>query len=228
MSPLLAYPWHWQVVWENGHLWYLLGGIKWTVILTASSFASSLVVAVIIVLARTSSFAPLRVLAYVYTEFFRTVPLLLGILWVYYALPTLFPGLKLTAFESAYLFFTLNLAAFVAEAFRAGLLGLSRGQRWAALSLGMTPWQSFYRVLLPQAIRRVTPVLGNLWVSLFKDTALVFVIAISEITYRANDLGLQTYRQLEIYTATMLIYFVLTWPQARIVDRLFERVRTHE
>jgi His/Glu/Gln/Arg/opine family amino acid ABC transporter permease subunit len=228
MSLLGTYPWHWQVLWENGHLWYLLGGVKWTVILTASSFGSSLVLAVFVVLARTSRIAPLRWLAYVYVEFFRTVPLLLGILWVYYALPSLVPSLRLSAFEVAYLFFTLNLTAFVSEAFRAGLLGLSHGQRWAALSLGMTPWQMFYRILMPQSLRRVTPVLGSIWVSLFKDTSLVFVIGISEITYRSNRLGITTYRQLEIYTATTMLYFLLTWPQARAVDRLYERFRTHE
>jgi polar amino acid transport system permease protein len=223
-----SYPWHWQVIWEDGNLWYLLGGIKWTVLLTASSFASSLPLGALVAMARTSRIPPLRWFAYVYTELFRTVPLLLGLLWVYYALPTLVPSIKLSAWQAAYLFFTLNLAAFVSEAFRAGLLGLSRGQRWAALSLGMTPWQAFYRILMPQSLRRVTPILGSIWVSLFKDTSLVFVIAISEITYRSNTLAIQTYRQLEIYTATMLLYFLLTWPQARIVDRLYERFRTNE
>jgi His/Glu/Gln/Arg/opine family amino acid ABC transporter permease subunit len=225
---LASYPWHWQIIWEDHHLQYLLGGIKWTVLLATSTFASGVVLAVFVALARMSRFPPLRWLAYLYTELFRTVPLLLGILWVYYALPSFVPGLRLSAFLSAYLFFTLNIGAFVSEAFRAGLLGLDRGQRWAAASIGMTPWQTFYRVLLPQAFRRVVPILGSIWVSLFKDTSLVFVIAIAEITYRSNRLAIQTYRQLEIYTATMVLYFLITWPQARIVDRLYERYRTHE
>jgi His/Glu/Gln/Arg/opine family amino acid ABC transporter permease subunit len=228
MRLLATYPWYWQVIWEDGHLWYLLGGIKWTVLLTVSSFASSLVLSVFVTLARTSRIAPLRWLMYVYVEVFRTVPLLLGILWVYYALPSLVPSLRLTPFQAAYLFFTLNLTAFVSEAFRSGLLSLGGGQRWAALSLGMNSWQAFYRVLMPQSIRRVTPVLGSIWVALFKDTSLVFVIAISEITYRSNRLGIITYRQLEIYTATMILYFLITWPQARMVDRLYERYRTYE
>jgi polar amino acid transport system permease protein len=225
---LASYPFHWPVIWENGHLWYLLGGIKWTVILTVSSFGSSLILGTFIALARTSRFRALRWLTYIYVELFRTVPLLLGILWVYYALPSLVPSLRLSAFQAAYLFFTLNLTAFVSEALRAGLLGIDRGQRWAALSLGMTPAQTFRRILLPQSLRRVTPVLGSIWVALFKDTSLVYVIAISEITYRSNRLGIQTYRQMEIYTATMLLYFLITWPQARIVDRLYDRFRTYE
>jgi His/Glu/Gln/Arg/opine family amino acid ABC transporter permease subunit len=228
MSFLGAYPWHWQVIWEGDNLWYLLGGVKWTLALATTSFVSGALLAVVVTVSRLSSFAPLRYAAYVYTELFRTVPLLLGILWVYYALPSLFPNLRLSAFAAAYLFFTLNIAAFVSEAYRAGLLGLGHGQRWAGLSLGMTSRQTFYRILLPQAFRRVVPVLGNIWVSLFKDTSLVFVIAIGEITYRSNRLSILTYRQLEFFTATVILYFLITWPQARIVDRFYERYRTHE
>jgi His/Glu/Gln/Arg/opine family amino acid ABC transporter permease subunit len=228
VSLLATYPWHWQVIWEDHHLQYLLGGIKMTVILAATTFFSGMALAVPIAAARLSRFRALRWTSYVYVELFRTVPLLLGILWVYYALPSLLSGLTLTAFLSAYLFFTLNIAAIVSEALRAGMLALGHGQRWAAASLGMKPWQVFYRVLMPQAFRRVIPVLGSVWVALFKDTSLVFVIAISEITYRSNKLAIQTYRQLEIYTATMILYFLITWPQARVVDRLYERYRTHE
>lgn len=228
MSLVATYPWHWQIIWEDHHLQYLLGGIKLTVWLAASTFFSGVVLAVFIAAARLSRFRALRWPAYLYVEFFRTVPLLLGILWVYYALPALFPGVILSAFLSAYLFFTLNIAAIVSEALRAGILSLGHGQRWAAASLGMKPWQVFYRVLMPQAFRRVTPVLGSIWVALFKDTSLVFVIAIAEITYRSNRLAILTYRQLEFYTASMLLYFIITWPQARVVDRLYERYRTRE
>ena len=225
---IASYPWYWQVVWEDGNLWFLVGGIKWTVALAASSFFTGLILAVPITVARLSRLTIARNLAYAYVEFFRTVPLLLGILWVYYALPALVPGLRLGAFVAAYLLFSLNIAAFVSEAYRAGLLGLPRGQSWAGLSLGMHPRRVFARILFPQAVRRVVPALGNIWVSLFKDTALVFVIAIPELTYRSNRVSILTYRQLEIFTATMILYFVITYPQARIVDRLYERYRTHE
>ena len=228
MRLLAEYPWHWQVIWEDNNLQYLLVGIKWTVLLAVTTFVSGTALAVFVAVARLSRFRIVRWLAYVYVELFRTVPLLLGILWVYYALPTFVHGLTLSAFFAAYLFFTLNIAAFVSEAFRAGLLGLGTGQRWAAASLGMRPWQVFYRVLFPQAARRVVPVLGSIWVSLFKDTSLVFVIGMTELTFRSSRLAITTYRQMEIYTATLVLYFLLTWPQARLVDRFYERYRTHE
>ncbi len=225
---LASYPWHWQIIWEDHHLQYLLGGIKMTVLLTVSTFASGLVLAFFIAASRLSRFRAVRWTAYLYVEFFRTMPLLLGLLWVYYGLPTLFPGWTLSPFLSAYLLFSLNIAAILSEALRAGVLSLGKGQRWAAASLGMRPWQISYRILMPQALRRVVPVLGSTWVALFKDTSLVFVIGISEITYRSNALSIETYRPLEIFTATLLLYFLITWPQARGVDRLYDRYRTYE
>jgi polar amino acid transport system permease protein len=198
MSPLASYQWHWQILWEDHHLQYLLGGIKLTVLLTATTFASGLALAFVVAAARLSRFRIVRWVSYVYVEFFRTIPLLLGLLWVYYGIPSIFPGWTLSPFMSAYLLFTLNIAAILSEALRAGVLSLGKGQKWAAESLGMRPWQVSLRVLMPQALRRVVPVLGSTWVALFKDTALVFVIGISEITYRSNQLSIQTYRQLEI------------------------------
>ncbi len=228
MSLVATYPWHWQVIWEDGHLQYLLGGIKLTVELTVTTFFTGLALAFFIAAGRLSRFRVVRWSSYVYVEFFRTMPLLLGLLWVYYALPTLLPGLVLSPFMAAYLLFSLNIAAILSEALRAGVLSLGKGQRWAGASLGMKPWQISYRILMPQALRRVVPVLGSTWVALFKDTSLVFVIGLAEITFRSNDLAIQTYRQLEIYTATLVLYFLLTWPQARAVDRLYERYRTRE
>lgn len=223
-----AYQWYWQVIWQDHHLQYLLGGIKLTVELTASTFFSGLALAFFVAAARLSRFRVVRWVSYVYVEFFRTIPLLLGLLWVYYGLPSFVPALTLSPFLAAYLLFTLNIAAIFSEALRAGVLSLGKAQRWAAASLGMKPWQIMYRILMPQALRRVIPVLGSTWVALFKDTSLVFVIGIAEITYRSNNLAIQTYRELEIYTATLVLYFLITWPQARGVERLYERYRTHE
>jgi polar amino acid transport system permease protein len=89
----------------------------------------------------------------------------------------------------------------------------------------MTNWQAMTRVILPQSIRRVIPPLGSIWVSLFKDTAIVSVIAVPELMYRGKVLSIETYRPVEIYTVVALIYFFVTYPQARAVDWLFERAR---
>ena len=122
------------------------------------------------------------------------------LLWVYYSIPIL-TGVAFSPFMSAAIALTLNLSAFVSEVYRAGIASIGRGQREAALALGMSNWQAMRRVILPQSIRRVLPPLGSIWVSLFKDTALVSVIAVPELMYRGKVLSIETYRPLEVYTA---------------------------
>jgi His/Glu/Gln/Arg/opine family amino acid ABC transporter permease subunit len=225
VNVFLAYHFHWEVVSE--HLGYMVIGLKYTLALAVSSMAAGLVLGLLVAMARTSSFRPLVAVAYGYTELLRTVPLLLGLFWAYFALPTLL-GIRLSAFTAAFIAFTLNLAAFNAEVFRAGLLGVDRGQWEAALSLGMRRRAAFFRIVLPQAARRVIPPLANTWVGLFKDTSIAFVVAVQELTFRGFVVVSDTFRPFEIYTAIALLYFLVTWPQARGVDRLYDRLRTNE
>ena len=219
-----AYTFDWSAAWDNAG--YVLAGVKITILLTATTMAAGLVLGLFVALARMSQRRPIAWFGLGYVEFFRAVPLLIGLYWIYYALPALVPAIKLSPFAAAFLLFTVNLGALNAEAFRSGLLAVPRGQQAAALSLGMSPAQAFRRVVLPQAVRRVLPILGNTWVGLFKDSAIVVVIALADITYRAQDVALTTYRPLEIYTLVLIIYFLLTWPQSRGLERLFRRYRT--
>ena len=218
---IAAYQFDWAVPFE--HLDYILGGLGITVLLAATTMAAGLVLGLLVAVARMSAVRPLSWVGRGYVELFRAVPLLIGLYWIYYALPAIFPGLKMSPFLAAFLLFTLNLAALNSEAFRSGLLGVPAGQRAAALSLGMHPRQAFVRVMLPQAVRRVMPILASTWVGLFKDTAIVVVIALADITYRAQDVAIATYRPLEVYTLVLAVYFIVTWPQARILDRIFGR-----
>ena len=218
----MNYDWHFEVVRES--LPFLLGGLKLTVALSVLSMAASLVFGLLVSLARLSRRRALRGIASGYTDFFRGTPLLVQLLWIYYSLPIL-TGLVLSPFLTAFVALTLNLSAFVGEIYRAGITSIARGQREAALSLGMSNWQAMRRIILPQSVRRVIPPLGSVWVSLFKDTAIVSVIAVSELMYRGKVLSIETYRPVEVYTSVALIYFVVTLPQARCVDWLFERLR---
>ena len=218
----MGYQWHFEVVAES--LDVLLGGLGWTVALSLLSMAASLLLGLVVSFARLSPWGPLRGAATAYIDFLRGTPLLVQILWVYYSVPIL-TGVVFSPFVSAAIALTLNLSAFVSEVYRAGIQSIARGQREAALALGMTPLQAMRRVILPQSIRRVLPPLGSIWVSLFKDTAIVSVIAVPELMYRGKALSIETYRPLEIYTAVALIYFIVTYPQARAVDWLFERAR---
>jgi polar amino acid transport system permease protein len=218
----VGYTWRFDVVAEE--LEFLLGGLGITAGLSVLAMAASLALGLLVSFARLAPWAPIRVVAVAYTDFLRGTPLLVQLLWVYYSLPIL-TGVTFSPFTSAVIALTLNLTALVGEVYRAGIQSIGRGQSEAALALGMSHWQTMRRVILPQAIRRVLPPLGSIWVSLFKDTALVSVIAVPELMYRGKVLSIETYRPLEIYTAVAIIYFLVTYPQARAVDWLFERAR---
>jgi polar amino acid transport system permease protein len=219
----MGYEWHFDVLGE-GNLEFLLGGLGLTIALSVLSMIGSLVLGLLIGMARLSPWRVLQIATTAYSDFLRGTPLLVQLLWIYYSLPIL-TGVVFSPFVSAAIALTLNLSAFVSEIVRAGIQSIGRGQREAALALGMTGWQAMSRVILPQSIRRVIPPLGSVWVSLFKDTALVSVIAVPELMYRGKVLSIETYRPVEIYTVVALIYFFVTYPQARGVDWLFERAR---
>ena len=218
----MGYQWHFEVVGES--LEFLLGGLGLTVGLSLLSMGAGLVLGMLVSFARLASWRPLRAIASLYTDFLRGTPLLVQILWIYYSLPIL-TGVVFSPFVSAAIALALDLSAFISEVYRAGIQSIGRGQREAALALGMSQWQAMRRVILPQSIRRVLPPLGSIWVSLFKDTAIVSVIAVPELMYRGKVLSIETYRPVEIYTVVAIIYFLVTYPQARAVDWLFERAR---
>jgi His/Glu/Gln/Arg/opine family amino acid ABC transporter permease subunit len=218
----MGYEWNFGVVWDS--LPFMLQGLRFTVALAVLSMAGALVFGLLLSLARLSNWRLLRWPATAYIEFMRGTPLLVQLLWVYYSLPIL-TGITPSPFMAGLIGLTLNLTAFIAEIYRAGIVSIGRGQREAALSLGMNQLQSMYRIILPQAVRRVVPPLGSMWVSLFKDTALVSIIAVADLMYQAKVLSIQTYRPIEIFTAVAVIYFVITYPQARSVDWLYDRFR---
>ncbi len=218
----MSYEWHFDVVWES--LPFLLEGLWVTVLIVVACMAISLILGLVLALARISSYVWLRLISAAYIDFFRGVPLLVLVFWAFFTVP-IATGTPLPAIPTGIIAMSINLTAFVAEIYRAGIQSVTLGQRHAALSLGMTQRQALQRVILPQAVRHVVPPVASAWVSLFKDTALLSVIIVPELMYQARILAVQTYRPLEIYTVIALVYFVITWPQARFADWIYERMR---
>ena len=221
----VAYKWHFEVV--RAALPLLLRGIVLTVEASVVSMGLALVLAFVVALARVSQVRALRGVAYAYTEFFRNTPLLMQILWIYYALP-LTTGLRLSAFYSGVAALVLSLTAFVAEIYRAGIISIGAGQRHAGLAIGMTQSQLYRRIILPQALARVIPPLGSLWVSLFKDTSILSVIGVAELMDVGRVIAADNYRPLEIFTVVAVLYYVLGYPQALAVNHLYHRLRVTE
>jgi His/Glu/Gln/Arg/opine family amino acid ABC transporter permease subunit len=211
----------WSVVWLNAPA--LAQGVGVTVLLTALTMAIAVPGGIALALMRLSRFAVLRLAATGFVELFRNLPLILVVYWAYYVLPVI-SGLALPAFATGLAALCLNVSAYNSETFRAGIASIRAGQTEAGLALGMSRGQAFRQIVFPQAWRRVLPVLASTWVSLFKDTSLVSVIAVGDLAYTALQIRSQTFRVLEMLTAMAAIYWLLGYPQAKLVDYLHRRM----
>jgi polar amino acid transport system permease protein len=161
-----------------------------------------------------------------YILIFRSIPVLVMILWVYYGLPVSL-GIDLSVFASAVLALSLCDAAFEAEIFRGGIQSIEKDQLDSARSLGFTSFQTYRYVILPQAFRRILPPLGNQFIFILKVSSLVSVIGFGELTRRANELNVVEYRPLEIYTVLIVEYLAIILIASFLVRRLERAMETY-
>ncbi len=224
--------WGWYVVDPStaagrSNLKFLLGGLQYTVALSLTAIAISMVVGLLVALPGLSSRRAWRGVNRVYVELVRAVPILVLILWVYYGLPQV-TGASISVFWAGVIALALSDSAFQAEIFRAGIQSIARGQYEAAhaLSLGYADTMRF--VVLPQAIRRILPALGNQLVYMLKMSSLVSVIGMGELTRKANELVVTEYRPLEIYTVLVLEYLALILVVSSLVRMLERRLGADE
>jgi His/Glu/Gln/Arg/opine family amino acid ABC transporter permease subunit len=215
----------WSVV--GAHRDALAAATGTTVLLTVATMAIAVPCGIVVAALRLYAWTPVRAVATVYVELFRNLPLILVVYWAFYVLP-IATGLGLSPFATGLAALALNVTAYNAETFRAGIGSIRRGQLEAALALGMSRGQAVRRIVLPQAVRRILPVLASTWVSLFKDTSLVSVIAVSELAYVAMQIRAQTFRVLEMLTAMAAVYWLLGYPQAKLVDWIQRRYAVTE
>ncbi len=215
----------WSVVWQNRDV--LLAGTATTILLTVATMLIAVPCGIVVAILRMYAVAPVRALATGYVELFRNLPLILVVFWAFYVLPIL-TGFALSPLTTGLLALVLNVTAYNAETFRAGINSIRKGQVEAAMALGMSRATALRRIVLPQALRRITPVLASTWVSLFKDTSLVSVIAVTELAYVAMQIRAQTFRVLEMLTAMAVIYWLLGYPQAKLVDWIERRWAVQE
>ena len=218
------YNWGWYEIvplTERGadNLRFLLAGLSLTIRLSFLSLLFSIMAGLVVALPGLSPVRGLRVVNRVYVESLRSIPVLVMILWVYYGLPVVL-GVSFGPFLAGVVALALCDSAFEAEIFRAGIQSVERGQVEAADALGFGYWQKMRHVVLPQAIRRVLPALGNQFVYMLKMSSLVSVIGLQELTRRANELTVTVYRPLEIYTVLVVEYLVLILVVSWLVRRL--------
>jgi polar amino acid transport system permease protein len=221
---LISYTWDWSILFQRQTLEAYWLGLQITLGISVSALLLGTCIALLTAVARSSRRPPFVQIAYVYVDFFRTTPGLVQLIWIFYVLPILL-GVDLVPFAAGVIALSLNAGAFLSEVFRSGLESIARGQRDAAQVLGMSRWQSMRHVVLPQALRRVLPATGNVFIDLVKSSSLMSVIAVGEVTYQTQIAVSETFRPLELYTALAVIYFALTYPLSLAVTALERRFR---
>ncbi len=200
------YVWDFSAVWRN--MDQLLAGLKGTAILTVACLTLALPLGLALAVMRMSPQRLIRWPAVAVVDFFRAAPALVLIVWFYFAFP-LIANVNLDAFGAAFLAIGLQSSAYMAEVFRAGMQAIGRGQWEAASAIGLTKAAAVRHVILPQAVRHMIPVFLIRFAELVKGTTLAGIIAYGETVYQANMLAAQTYRPLEVFTLTALVFFML-------------------
>lgn len=224
--------WGWYVVSPAtpkglSNLKFLLMGLQHTITLSVTAISISVVVGLCVALPGLAERSWLRGINRTYVELVRAVPILVLILWVYYGLPQV-ANISIDVFWAGVIALALSDSAFQAEIFRAGIQSIPRGQHEAAKSISLGYVDTMRFVILPQAIRRILPALGNQFVYMLKMSSLVSVIGMQELTRRANELVVTEYRPLEIYTILVLEYLALILIVSAGVRWLERRMKVDE
>ncbi len=185
-----------------------LQGAALTLFVSVCSIVVSVALGFVTALARLSSSAVAFGIASFYASFFRGTPLLIQILLIYLGLPQL--GIVPGAITAGVIALSLNYGAYLSEIFRAGIIGVSAGQREAALALALRPAQIFWRVTLPQAMRTIIPPTTNQFISMLKDSSLISVMGVWEVMFLAQSYGRSSYRYIEMLTTAAVLYWIMS------------------
>ena len=208
--------WNFAPVLENLPL--LVSGMGGNVLLAICAIVAGFAVGLVGGLGRYSRKIIYRWPATLFVEVFRNTPVLVQIMWFYFAFPVISP-FRVSSFTAALLGLALNTGAFSAEIFRGGIQSISRGQWDAGGALGMTYLQQLRRIVLPQAVKRMVPAFTNRAIEVLKMTTLASTIAYGEILYRGKVLSFSHFNPIETYTVVALLFFTLVYPLTRVVRR---------
>ena len=214
----MSYDWNFAFLWEYRPLIYR--GLLITVAFTIGTNLIGLIIGLIVGLCRQfgNRFVSNPLIGYI--ELFRCTPLLVQLVWIYYALPVLI-GVNIPAYTAAALALSLYAGSFYAEIFRGGISAIDKGQWDAARGIGMRWGQSLRRIILPQAFRLMIPPIINQSIMQLKNTSLVSTLAVGDLLYQGSIITSATYRPLEVYTMIAVVYFVVLFP-ATVLARQME------
>ena len=224
-----SYTWGWYVInpkLDNGYtnIRFLISGLNVTLIISLLSIFFSLIIGFLIALLGLNKNKFLKAFNRTYIEVFRSIPLLVLLLWVYYGLPIVV-GISLSSFMAGIVSLALSDSAFEAEVFRAGIQSIHKGQRDAAQSIGLNKYQAMRLIIFPQALRIILPAIGNQFIYVVKMSSLVSIIGLADLTRKANELVVSVYRPLEIYTFLVIEYLILILIISYFVRKLENKLK---
>ncbi len=219
----MGYQWNFGILQQ--YAWLFVYGLGFTLVFTIVTIALGLLLGLFAGIARLSKNRLVNWPVVGFIELFRCTPLLVQLVWFYYAFPVII-GLQMPPNVAGGLVLALYAGAFYAEIFRGGIVSIDRGQWDAARSLGLRPWPILRTVILPQAIRLMIPPFINQSVLQLKNTSLVSVIAVPDLLYQGELITAATYRPLEVYTIVAILYFAVLFPAtlaAQAIERRYAR-----
>lgn len=218
----MPYEWSFGFLWE--YRWLIAKGLGVTIAFTVGTNLAGLLLGLVVGLIRSSAGGRLVHLPLIaYIEIFRCTPMLVQLVWFYYALPVLL-GVNMPAAVAAALTLTLYAGAFYAEIFRGGIVSIEAGQWDAARSLGLRPWPAMRLVILPQAVRRMIPPIINQTILQLKNTSLISTVAVADLLYQGAVITAATYRPLEVYTLIAVLYFAVLFPLTAVAQHVEARL----
>ncbi len=210
------------MIWDNSFALSVLPiiaqGLTITVLITITGTAIAMCIGLVLAIMRRSRTKWISLPAEAFVEFVRDTPLLVQLFFLYFGLPVF--GISLSALVTGIIGIGINYSAYIAEVYRAGIEGVPRGQWEAARALNFSHGQTWVQIILPQAVRKVIPALGNYFIAMFKDTPILASIGVLEMLEQAQIVGSENFRYLEPMTEVGLLFILVSYPASLLVRRL--------
>jgi polar amino acid transport system permease protein len=218
------------MIWDNSFALSVLPiiaqGLTITVLITITGTAIAMCIGLVLAIMRRSRTKWISLPAEAFVEFVRDTPLLVQLFFLYFGLPAF--GISLSALVTGIIGIGINYSAYLAEVYRAGIEGVPRGQWEAARALNFSHGQTWVQIILPQAVRKVIPALGNYFIAMFKDTPILASISVLEMLEQAQIVGSENFRYLEPMTEVGLLFILVSYPASLLIRKLevrYGRVR---
>ncbi|MGA7874862.1 MAG: ABC transporter permease subunit [Desulfoferrobacter sp.] len=216
-----GFEFNFDVIWESIPL--LLTGLKWTIVITIFGLLSGFILGATSGLMKLSKNAIIRKLAGAYVESVRGTPLMVQVMFIYFGLP-LAIGMRIPPIIAGITAIGINAGAYIAEIFRGAFQSIERGQMEAGRSIGLTRLQTMYYIIWPQAFKRMIPPLGNQFIISLKDTSILVVVGVGELTRTGQEIIAGNFRAFEIWLTVAVMYLVMTMSIAKILHGLEKKL----